>query len=89
MLERVEERFDLKPARLIGDTAYGAAPMLGWLVDEKQIAPHIPVWDRTQRDDETLSSSDFQWDESADEYRCPLRKKRRTFKNLRTPHHQG
>jgi hypothetical protein len=71
MLERVEERFDPKPARLIGDMAYGAAPMLGWLVEEKQIAPHIPVWDRTQRDDATLSSSDFQWDEAADEYRCP------------------
>jgi hypothetical protein len=88
MIERAEERFDLKPARLIGDMAYGAAPMLGWLVEEKQIAPHIPVWDRTQRDDETLSSSDFQWDEQADEYRCPqgklLRKQRRTFKNLRT-----
>src|ERR1700682_334333 len=88
MIERVEERFDLKPERLIGDMAYGAAPMLGWLVEEKQIAPHIPVWDRTQRDDETLSSSDFQWDEQADEYRCPqgnvLRKQRRTFKNLRT-----
>jgi hypothetical protein len=88
MLERVEERFDLKPARLIGDTAYGAAPMLGWLVEEKKIAPHIPVWDRTQRDDETLSSSEFRWDEPADEYRCPrgkaLRKQRRTFKNLRT-----
>jgi transposase len=88
MLERVEARFDLKPARLIGDMAYGAAPMLGWLVDEKGIAPHIPVWDRTQRDDETLSSSDFAWDEAADEYRCPqgkvLRKQRRTFKNLRT-----
>jgi transposase len=88
MLERVEERFDLKPTRLIGDMAYGAAPMLGWLVEEKKIAPHIPVLDRTQRDDETLSSSGFQWDGQADEYRCPqgklLKKQRRTFKNLRT-----
>jgi transposase len=88
MLERIEERLALKPARLIGDMAYGAAPMLGWLVEEKKIAPHIPVLDRTQRDDETLSSSDFQWDEQADEYRCPqgkvLKKQRRTFKNLRT-----
>ncbi len=41
MLERVEERFGLKPARLIGDTAYGSASMLGWLVEEKRIAPHI------------------------------------------------
>ena len=88
MLERVEERFDLKPARLIGDMAYGAAPMLGWLVDEKQIAPHIPVWDRTQRDDETLSSSDFQWDEAGRRIPLPAgqgtAQQRRTFKNLRT-----
>jgi transposase len=88
MIERVEERFDLKPERLIGDMAYGSAELLGWMVNEKAIQPHVPVWDRTQRDDETLSSSDFQWDEQADEYRCPqgkaLRKQRRTFKNLRT-----
>jgi hypothetical protein len=45
----VEERFDLKPKRLIGDTAYGSVAMLGWLVDNKQIEPHIPVWDETQR----------------------------------------
>ena len=48
----------------------------------------MPVWNRTQRDDGTLSSSDFEWDERANEYRCPqghvLRKQRRTFKNLRT-----
>lgn len=88
MIERVEERFDLKPERLIGDMAYGSAELLGWMVNEKAIQPHVPVWDRTQRDDDTFSSSDFQWDEQADEYRCPqgkvLRKQRRTFKNLRT-----
>jgi transposase len=44
MIERVEERFDITPERLIGDTAYGAAPMLAWLVDEKDIDPHMPVW---------------------------------------------
>ena len=35
MIERTEERFALKPKRLAGDTAYGAAPMLAWLVKEK------------------------------------------------------
>src|SRR3546814_17698161 len=35
MVERVEERFDLKPKRLIGDTAYGTAAQLGWMVGEK------------------------------------------------------
>lgn len=88
MLERVEGRFDLKPVRLIGDMAYGSAPMLGWLVEEKRIAPHIPVWDKTQRSDDTLSSSDFLWDPGADEYRCPqghvLRREWRVFKNRRS-----
>jgi len=88
MIERVERRFDLKPARLIGDMAYGAADILGWMVNEKSIEPHVPVWDKTQRQDDTLSSSDFQWDEQANEYRCPqgqpLRSEWRAFKRPRT-----
>jgi transposase len=88
MIERVEDRFDLRPDRLIGDTNYGTAAILGWMVDEKHIEPHVPVWDKTQRNDETLSSSDFQWDEQADEYRCPqghvLRSQWRAFTHLRT-----
>lgn len=35
MIERIEARFDLKPERLIADTAYGTAPMLAWMVDER------------------------------------------------------
>jgi len=88
MIERVEQRFDLKPARLIGDMAYGTADILGWMVNEKSIEPHVPVWDKTQRQDDTLSSSDFQWDEQANEYRCPqgqrLRSEWRAFKRPRT-----
>jgi hypothetical protein len=88
MIERVETRFDLKPQRLIGDTNYGTAAILGWMVDEKQIEPHVPVWSKTPLNDELLPSSDFQWDEQADEYRCPqghvLRRQWRAFKNLRT-----
>lgn len=87
MLERVEATFELKPERLIGDMAYGAAPMLAWLVEDKDIEPHVPVWDKTQRTDGTLSSSDFVWDEQADEYRCPqgqpLRHRWRAFSNPR------
>jgi transposase len=88
MINRVEERFDLKPDRLIGDTNYGTAEILGWMVDEKQIEPHVSVWDKTQRNDETLSNSEFLWDEQAGEYCCPqgraLRSQWRAFKNLRT-----
>jgi transposase len=71
MIDRVEERFGMKPHRLVGDTAYGTAPMLGWMVEDKGIAPHVPVWDRTDRKDGTLSSSEFAWNEQANEYRCP------------------
>ncbi|MFO1225313.1 IS1182 family transposase [Roseateles sp.] len=71
MIDRVEQRFGLKPDRLVGDTAYGTAPMLAWMVKDKGIAPHVPVWDRSERKDGTLSSSEFVWDEQANEYRCP------------------
>jgi transposase len=74
MLERTEERFGLKPERLAADTAYGAAPMLNWLVEEKDIAPHIPVFDRSERDDGTFSRSDFRYDPTSDVYHCPASK---------------
>ena len=74
MIERVEQRFALKPAHLIGDMAYGAGPMLGWLVQDKQIAPHIPVWDRSERSDGTFSRSDFSFDAEHNRYVCPAGK---------------
>jgi len=62
--------------------------MLGWLVDEKQIKPHVPVWDKSQRADGTFETADFTWDEEANEYRCPagkaLRALRRPLKIPRT-----
>ena len=88
MVERVETNFNITPQRLIGDTAYGTAPMLAWMVDEKAIEPHVPVWDRTERKDGTLSRSDFRWNKEANEYRCPtdktLRCDRRAFNNPRS-----
>lgn len=61
----------MKPRRLVGDTAYGTGPLLEWMVEDKGITPHVPVWDRSARKDGTLSSSEFRWDEQANEYRCP------------------
>ena len=40
MIERIRDRFVLKPKRLAADTAYGTAKMLGWLVKRKSIVPH-------------------------------------------------
>jgi hypothetical protein len=88
MIERVEAQFDIKPERLIGDTAYGTAPMLAWMVEEKDIEPHVPVWDKTERKNDSFSSNDFHWNEEAEEYRCPagtpLRSEWRAFKNERS-----
>ena len=43
MVDRVERRFDLQPQRLAGDTAYGAAKLLKWLVDRKHHAARSGV----------------------------------------------
>src|SRR5438876_258795 len=74
MIERSLEHFDLDPERLIGDTAYGLAEMLNWLVHERGIEPHIPVFDKSQRTDGTFSREDFTYDHASDTYRCPARK---------------
>jgi hypothetical protein len=50
MIERTEQRFDIKPERLAGDTAYGSGANLNWLVNEAKIAPHIPVVDKSKRE---------------------------------------
>jgi transposase len=71
MLDRVEQKHDLKPARLIGDTAYGTAPMLAWMVQEKGIAPHVPVWDKSDTHPDVFGRSDFVLDAKADCYHCP------------------
>lgn len=87
MVNRVEDHFGIKPERLIADTAYGSAPMLGWVVEEKAIEPHIPVLDKTERKDGTWGRESFKWNKEADEYRCPagkaLRREWRPFKNPR------
>lgn len=74
MIDRTEARFDLKPKRLIADTAYGIGRFLGWLVKEKRITPHIPVWDKSRRDDGTFSRDDFTFDKKRNLYVCPAGK---------------
>ena len=71
MIERTKERFDIFPDRLAADTAYGTADMLAWLVKDKGIAPHIPVFDKSRRDDGTFSRSNFKWDAKRNLYICP------------------
>ena len=70
MMDRVARRFDLRPERLAGDTAYGAVRLLKWLMD-REITPHIPVWDKSARPDGTFSRADFVFDQERDVYICP------------------
>ena len=77
MVERSIEGFDLYPAKLIGDTAYGSAEMLNWLVNEHAIEPHIPVFDKSHRRDGTFSRDDFAYDHKRNCYVCPAGKQLR------------
>jgi transposase len=75
MIERTADRFGLNPNRLAADRAYGSAPSLHWLVETKGIAPHVPVFDKSRRDDGTFSRSDFKFDEAGNTYTCPAGKR--------------
>src|SRR3984957_17431398 len=83
MLERTETRFGIKPAFLTADSAYGSADSLAWLVKEKDIAPHIPVFDKSNRTDGTFSRADFAFDAERGRCTCPAGKElvqfRRTY----------
>ncbi len=87
MIERVMAQTGLYPARLVGDTDYGSAEMLAWLVYEYGIEPHIPVFDKSCRRDGIFSRADFIYDPEGDLYYCPggktLHQYRRPFKKPR------
>jgi transposase len=74
MIERADERFELYPERLAGDSAYGSGEMLEWLVHERGIEPHVPVFDKSKRSDGSFSRDDFAYDHQGDVYFCPAGK---------------
>ena len=73
MIERTDERMGLKPKRLVADTAYGTGKFLSWLIGAG-ITPHIPVWDKSTREDGTFSRADFTFDNERNVYVCPAGK---------------
>src|SRR5271168_792498 len=86
MIDRTQERFGLWPERLAADAAYGSAENLAWLVHERGIEPHIPVFDKSQRTDGTFSRDDFAYDHNRDCYICPAEKElRQRHKIYRVP----
>lgn len=87
MIERTQDRLGLWPARLAADSAYGSADNLAWLVHERGIEPHIPVFDKSERQDGTFSRSEFTYDHDRDADVCPagklLRQRQRNYRNSR------
>jgi hypothetical protein len=83
MIDRTAEQFDVTPSRLVADAGYGSAEMVAWLVDEREIEPHVKLVDKSERTDETFSRSDFVYDPEANVYICPggkeLKKCHRNF----------
>jgi len=65
MIDRTQERFGLWPERLTADTAYGSAENLAWLVHERGIEPHIPVFDNLSAATAPSSRDDFTYDAQA------------------------
>jgi transposase len=86
MIERTEACFGIKPEWLAADTAYGSASNLDWLVNEQGIAPHVPVIDKSTREDGTFSREDFLYDEARDIYTCPAGKTMTTTGHISTDH---
>ena len=87
MIDRTMDRFGLWPERLIADTAYGTGPMLDWLVEDRGIEPHIPVFDKSGRKDGTFERADFNYDRREDVYVCPagkeLKPRRKVYRDDR------
>ena len=67
MITRTEGRLGLKAKRLVADTAYGTGKFLSWLIGTG-ITPHIPVWDKSIREDGTFSRADFTFDNERNVY---------------------
>ena len=74
MIERAHDDLGLWPRKLIADTGYGSAEMLAWLVHERDIHPHIPVFDKSARRDGAFERADFAYDLDEDHYTCPAGK---------------
>src|SRR5215471_17641375 len=65
------EPFRLDVEALLGA---GSGANLNWLVNEAKIAPHIPVVDKSKREDGTFSREDFSFDQEQNNYICPAGK---------------
>ena len=87
MITRTQQRLGLKAKRLVADTAYGTGKFLDWLVGHWHTTsyPRL-VWDKSSREDGTLSSNDFTFDRERNVYVCPTNKLLKTTGNVDGEH---
>jgi transposase len=74
MIDRTQERFGIWPRRLAADTGYGDAANIAWLVHERGIEPHIPIFDHAGRRTGSYQRTEFRYDHQNDLYVCPAGK---------------
>ena len=62
--------------------------MVAWMIEEKAIEPHVPVWEKGERHDGTFSRPDFTFDTASNTFTCPsgkrLQQYRRNFEHERS-----
>lgn len=87
MIDRTQERFGIWLQRLAADTGYGDAANIAWLVHERGIEPHIPIFGHARRRTGSFQRDEFRYDHQDDLYVCPGSKEllphRRNFAALR------
>jgi hypothetical protein len=59
------------------------------MVAEKQIAPHVILWEKDEREDGTFSRSDFVFDAEGNTYKCPPGKLLKQFWGRFQAHKSG
>jgi hypothetical protein len=73
MPDRTAKQFDLTPSRLVADGGYGSADMVGWLVDERGIEPHVKLIDKAERTDPTKDGTMIYFARKHDCEACALK----------------
>ncbi len=91
MIERVSDDPGIWPRKIIADTDYGSAEMLVWLVHERDIKPHIPMFDTSACTNGTFSRGDLAGHTRNEVYTCLAGKmlKRRQRRHNDRPDHMS
>ena len=86
MIVRTEETLGLETRQTAGQTRHTAQASSSAGFVGTGITPHIPVWDKSDREDGTFSRSDFTFNRERNVYVCPADKLLKTTGNVGRDH---